>query len=69
MGLMADIQPDYETRRHRQGKGLQLGRTCPKPVLEYIAENITSNIRQIEAHVKKLLAYRNWTTPAWTRAH
>lgn len=59
-GLMADIQPpDYETRAAIvREKALQLGLDLPKPVLEYIAENITSNIRQIEGTVKKLLAYR-----------
>jgi chromosomal replication initiator protein len=59
-GLMADIQPpDYETRAAIvREKALQLGLDLPKPVLEYIAENITSNIRQIEGTVKKLLAYK-----------
>ena len=59
-GLMADIQPpDYETRAAIvREKALQLGLDLPQPVLEYIAENITSNVRQIEGTVKKLLAYR-----------
>ena len=35
-----------------------MGLDLPKPVLEYIAENITSNVRQIEGTVKKLLAYQ-----------
>ena len=59
-GLMADIQPpDYETRAAIvREKALQMGLDLPKPVLEYIAENITSNVRQIEGTVKKLLAYQ-----------
>lgn len=59
-GLMADIQPpDYETRSAIvREKALQLGLDLPKPVLEYIAENITANVRQIEGTVKKLLAYQ-----------
>ena len=69
-GLMADIQPpDYETRAAIvREKALQLGLDLPKPVLEYIAENITSNIRQIEGHSQKnCWPTRNWTTPTWTR--
>ncbi len=59
-GLMADIQPpDYETRvAIVREKAMLLGLDLPQPVLEYIAENITSNIRQIEGTVKKLLAYQ-----------
>ena len=59
-GLMADIQPpDYETRvAIVQEKAVQMGVDLPRPVLEYIAENIKSNIRQIEGTVRKLLAFK-----------
>lgn len=60
-GLMADVQaPDLETRtaiiRNKAGK---LGMSLPDDVVAYIAENITSNVRQIEGVVKRLTAYRD----------
>lgn len=60
-GLIADIQPpDYETRLAIiKSKALILGLDLPDAVLEYIAENITSNVRQLEGTVKKILAYRD----------
>ena len=60
-GLLADIQPpDYETRmailkNKSQGWGLDL----PDDVCNYIAINITNNVRAIEGTVKKILAYRD----------
>ena len=60
-GLLADIgPPDYETRMAIIGKkAQQLGLTLPHEVAAYIADNITSNIRQLEGTVKKLTAYRD----------
>ena len=60
-GLIADIQPpDYETRLAIiKNKAILLGLDLPNAVLEYIAENITSNVRQLEGTVKKILAYRD----------
>ena len=60
-GLMADIQPpEYETRMAIvQEKASQMGLdNLPKPALEFIAENVTGNVRQIEGTVKKLLAFQ-----------
>jgi chromosomal replication initiator protein len=59
-GLMADVQPpDMETRMAIiRNKAAQLGMLLPPDVVEYIAENITANIRQIEGVVKRLTAYR-----------
>jgi len=62
-GLIADINPpDYETRmaiiRNKAGK---LGMEMPDDVCAYIAENITTNIRQIEGTVKKIKAYSDLT--------
>lgn len=59
-GLMADIQPpDTETRMAiTRNKASQLGVFLPDEVVEYIAENITANIRQLEGVVKRLTAYR-----------
>ena len=61
MGLTADIQPpDYETRMAIiKNKAMSLGLEFPDDVCEYIAENITTNVRQIEGTVKKILAYRD----------
>lgn len=60
-GLIADIQPpDYETRMAIiKNKAMSLGLKFPDDVCEYIAENITTNVRQIEGTVKKILAYRD----------
>jgi chromosomal replication initiator protein len=59
-GLMADIQPpDLETRmaiiRNKAG---QLGLLLSDDAVEYIAENITANIRQLEGVIKRLTAYK-----------
>ena len=60
-GLLADIQPpDYETRMAIiRNKATQLGLSLPDDVMEYIAENITMNVRQIEGSVKKIKAYQD----------
>ena len=60
-GLMADINPpDYETRMAIiKSKAISLGLELPEDVCDYIASNITSNVRQLEGTVKKILAYRN----------
>ena len=59
-GLLADIQPpDYETRMAiLKNKAVQLGMELPDDVCNYIAINITNNVRQIEGTVKKIMAYR-----------
>ncbi len=60
-GLLADIQPpDYETRMailKNKAKGWGLDLT--DDVCNYIAINITNNVRAIEGTVKKILAYRD----------
>ena len=60
-GLTCDVQPpDYETRvAIIKNKSIRMGVELPAPVLEYIAENITSSVRQIEGTVNKLLAYQD----------
>ena len=60
-GLMADIQPpDYETRMAiLKNKANSLGLDLPDDVCNYIAINVTNNVRQIEGTVKKILAYRD----------
>ena len=60
-GLLADIQPpDYETRMAIiKNKAIRMGVELPEPVLQYIAENITANVRQIEGTVNKIMALRD----------
>ena len=60
-GLLADIQPpDYETRMAIiKNKANQLGLELSEDVCNYIATNITNNVRQIEGTVKKIKAYRD----------
>ena len=60
-GLTADINPpDYETRvAILKNKAQQLGLSLDDDVCNYIAINITNNVRQIEGTVKKILAYRD----------
>ena len=60
-GLLADIQPpDYETRMAIiKNKAHSLGLDLNDEVCNYIAVNVTSNVRQIEGTVKKIMAYRD----------
>ena len=58
--LMAKVEtPDLETRiaivRNKAG---QLGLMLSDQVVQYIGENVTNNIRQLEGVVKRLTAYR-----------
>ena len=60
MGLMADIgYPDYETRMAiLRKKSEEKGVNFPDEILNYIADNINSNIREIEGALNKLIAYK-----------
>ena len=60
-GLIADIQPpDYETRMAIiKNKAISLGLDLPDDVCNYVAVNVTTNVRQIEGTVKKIMAYRD----------
>ena len=60
-GLLADIQPpDYETRMALlKNQARQLGLDLSADVCNYIAINVTNNVRQIEGTVKKIMAYRD----------
>ena len=59
-GLMADIQPpDLETRMAiTRNKAAQLGLLLSDEAVSFIAENITTNIRQLEGVIKRLTAYK-----------
>ncbi|MCR4727571.1 MAG: chromosomal replication initiator protein DnaA [Lachnospiraceae bacterium] len=58
-GLITDIQPpDYETRMAILLKNAEsCDRYIDKEVIEYIATNIKSNIRELEGAFNKILAY------------
>lgn len=58
MGLTADISlPDYETRMAILRKKVELDNfTIDDKVIEYIATNIKSNIRELEGALNKLIA-------------
>lgn len=60
-GLIADIQPpDIETRMAIiQRKASTLGLELPQDVVQYVAEKIKTNIRQLEGAVKKINALVN----------
>ena len=58
-GLIADIQPpSYETRMAILRKNVENSHfKVDDAVLEYIAMNIKSNIRELEGAIKKITAY------------
>ena len=60
-GLLASIEaPDYETRMAIiKTKAQSLGLELADDVCNYIAVNVTNNVRQIEGTVKKIMAYRD----------
>lgn len=60
-GLMADIgTPDYETRMAILRKKVEADdMVLSDDILNYIATNIKSNIRELEGALNKLLAYSN----------
>lgn len=60
-GLLADIQPpDFETRMAiLRNKAARIGLEVDDKFLQYIATNITVNIRQLEGTVKKLAAIQS----------
>ncbi len=57
-GLIADIQPpDFELRiAIMKNKAKMIGVTIPNDVLNFLAENLRSNVRQIEGAIKKISA-------------
>ena len=60
-GLLADIQPPDDALRVAiiKNKADQLGVILPDDVIDYIAENLNSNVRQLEGAVKIIIACRD----------
>ena len=60
-GLMADIQsPDFETRMAILRKKQEMdGYDVGNDVIEYIAQNVKSNIRELEGSLNKVIALAN----------
>lgn len=61
-GLIADIKPpDFETRLAILRKKIELDETSdiPESVLELIAETVTTNIRDLEGTLNRVVAYAN----------
>ena len=58
-GLVTDLQaPDLENRTAILHKKLESeGNTVPDPVVRYIADNVTTNIRELEGALIRILAY------------
>ena len=67
-GLLVDIQsPDYETRMAIiKNKAISLGLELSDDICNYIAVNVTNNVRQLEGTVKKIRAYVDLTGMALT---
>lgn len=67
-GLIADIQPpDLETkaailRKKAQAEGVQI----PDEVSLFIATNVKSNVRELEGHLVRIVAYASLTNQAIT---
>ena len=60
-GLLADIAPPDDALRVAiiKNKAEELGVVLPDDVTYYIADNLTSNVRQLEGAVKWVVAYRD----------
>jgi len=59
-GLLVDVQPpDFETRLAIiKNKASSKGAVLSDNIANYIAENVTANVRQLEGTINKILAYR-----------
>jgi len=69
MGLLTDIQPpDIETRMAiLRKKADRDGYFLPNEVSEFIADNITTNIRELEGALNKVTAFANLNQRPMTR--
>lgn len=66
MGLTADIQsPKYETRvaiLRKKAEAEYFGRKINDDIINYIANNITSNVRELEGALTKVIAHSKLTS-------
>ncbi len=60
-GLLVDVAPpDFETRLAIiKNKAALLGLDLPDKISVYIAENVTSNVRQLEGTINKIMALKD----------
>lgn len=67
-GLVADVySTTYELRLSILQSKLDLvGKAAPKDVLEFLAAKITSNVRELEGALNKVIAHANFTNQAIT---
>jgi len=58
-GLCIDLQPpDYETRHAILLKKLEImGKNIPDDVIDYIAKNVVTNVRDLESALTKMIGY------------
>ncbi len=68
-GLIADIQPpSFELRTAIiKKKSEDMGLTIPQNLIDYIAQRLNNNIRQIEGILKKLYAIHSFTSSEITK--
>ena len=68
-GLIADIQPpSFELRTAIiKKKSEDMGLTIPSNLIDYIAQRLNNNIRQIEGILKKLYAIHSFTSSEITK--
>jgi len=64
-GVIADIfSPDYEMRlKIAKKKAETIGLNCDEEIYEYIAETITTNARDIDGALKKILLHQKFVNP------
>ena len=60
-GLLVDVAPpDFETRLAIvKNKAALLGLELPNKIAVYIAQNVTSNVRQLEGTINKIMAFKD----------
>lgn len=60
-GLLVDVAPpDFETRMAIiKNKAALLGLELPDKIITFIAKNVTSNVRQLEGTINKIMAYKD----------
>ena len=62
MGICIDITPpNYETRKAILQKKLELmGQSVPEDILDYIARNVQTNVRDLERSLTKIIGYAEY---------